>query len=79
MQTKLDSLKESIANIAIGLGIAIIAQKLYFYAFDIEATLAQNLGLAAWMTLISLTRSYGIRRWYNRKLINKLKRENNVR
>jgi len=67
MQTKKDSLIESLANIAIGLTIALVSQVAFFYFSDIKITLLQNISLVFWMTFISLVRSYSIRRWFNNK------------
>lgn len=67
-QTKLGSLYESIMNIIIGAGVALISQLLIFPIFDINVTLSTNLGIMAWFTLISVIRSYVIRRWFNDRL-----------
>jgi hypothetical protein len=66
MQTKLHSLLESLTNIAIGLGINITAQYFIFPLFEIHIGLDQNLQIAMLFTVISLLRSYVIRRWYNK-------------
>ena len=67
-QTKLGSLIESLMNIIIGYGVAILSQILIFPLFDIHIPLSTNLWIGAWFTLISLIRSYVIRRWFNAKL-----------
>ena len=64
-QTKLESLFESIINIVIGYGVAIASQVLVFPMFGIHVPLSTNLWIGAWFTLISLVRSYVIRRWFN--------------
>jgi len=69
-QTKLSSLIESFMNILIGYGVALISQLLIFPMFDIHISLSTNLYIGAWFTLISLIRSYVIRRWFNAKLHN---------
>lgn len=65
MQTKTHSLLESITNIVIGLVINITAQFLIFPLFDIYIDPHENLMIAGIFTLISLARSYAIRRWWN--------------
>jgi hypothetical protein len=67
-QTKLGSLIESLMNIAIGLGVALISQIILFPMFDIHVTLTTNLWISLWFTGISLVRSYIIRRWFNARL-----------
>lgn len=67
-QTKLGSLIESIMNIIIGYGVALLSQIILFPLFDIHISLSTNLWIGAWFTLISLIRSYIIRRWFNARL-----------
>ena len=67
-QTKLGSLYESIINICIGAGVALASQLVIFPLYDINPPLMTNLGIMAWFTLISVVRSYVIRRWFNAKL-----------
>ena len=64
-QTKLESLLESIVNIIIGYTVALASQLLIFPMVDINVPLSTNLWIGLWFTLISLTRSYVIRRWFN--------------
>lgn len=67
-QTKLGSLIESLMNIAIGYGVALISQVILFPFFDIHISLETNLWIGVWFTVISLIRSYVIRRWFNARL-----------
>jgi hypothetical protein len=64
-QTKLESLIESIFNILIGYWVAIFSQLIIFPLFDINIPFSTNLTIGAWFTLVSLLRSYLIRRWFN--------------
>lgn len=64
-QTRIESLLESMVNICIGYFVALISQILVFPMFDINVPLSVNLWIGAWFTLISLVRSYVIRRWFN--------------
>ena len=68
MQSKLGSLIESCMNIAIGYFVALFSQLLLFPLFNIHVSLQTNLWIGAWFTLISLIRSYIIRRWFNARL-----------
>jgi hypothetical protein len=67
-QTKLGSFIEASMNILIGYGVALISQIILFPFFDIHISLQTNMWIGAWFTLISLIRSYVIRRWFNARL-----------
>ena len=67
-QTRLCSLIESLMNIAIGYGVALLSQIAIFPLFGIHVPLTTNLWIGAWFTAISLVRSYVIRRWFNARL-----------
>lgn len=65
-QPRHHSALEAVANVAIGYGVALVSQLVIFAALGIEATLRQNLTIGVWFTLISLARSYALRRMFNR-------------
>jgi len=67
-QSKIGSLVESMMNIAIGYGVALISQIVLFPMFDIHISLSTNMWIGLWFTAISLVRSYVIRRWFNARL-----------
>jgi hypothetical protein len=52
-------------NVAVGWGVALISQLVVFPLFDIHIPFSSNLAISAWFTLISLVRSYVLRRWFN--------------
>ena len=58
------SLVESIANVVIGYSVAVVAQVLIFPAFGLQTTLAQNLEIGAIFTVVSIVRSFGLRRLF---------------
>ena len=58
------SLLEAIANVAVGYGVAVFTQILIFPVFGLHATLAQNLQLGALFTIVSIARSYALRRMF---------------
>jgi hypothetical protein len=66
-QSKLNSLIESGANIAVGYTVALASQLLIFPLFDIHVPFSDNLMIGAWFTAISLLRSYAIRRWFTKR------------
>ena len=64
-QTKLESLLESVVNILIGYFVALVSQIIVFPMVGIDVPISTNLIIGFWFTLISLARSYVIRRWFN--------------
>lgn len=65
MQTRAQSLIESLTNILIGYTVAIASQLIIFPLFGIIIPLSDNLLIGMWFTVISLGRSYILRRWFN--------------
>lgn len=56
------SLVEAIANVAVGYGVAVVTQILIFSIFGLHTTLAQNLKMGAIFTIVSIARSFALRR-----------------
>ena len=69
MQTKYQSLIESLTNILIGYLTALLSQVLIFPLFDINVSLQDNLLIGLYFTIISLLRSYLVRRYFNKRII----------
>ena len=69
MQTKYQSLIESLTNILIGYLTALLSQVLIFPLFDIYVSLQDNLLIGLYFTIISLIRSYLVRRYFNKRII----------
>ncbi len=61
-QSRRMSLMESIANVTVGYGIAVGTQVVVFPLFGIHASLSDNLTIGAIFTLVSIIRSYALRR-----------------
>ena len=68
MQSKKHSLIESFTNVLIGYVVALLSQLAVFPLFDINVPFTDNLLIGAYFTVISLVRSYVIRRWFNKKI-----------
>ena len=64
-QTKKQSIIESITNVAIGYCVALISQIIIFPFFDIDVTVKDNIYIGLWFTVISIIRSYALRRFFN--------------
>ncbi len=61
-QSRLMSLVEAVANVAVGYGVAVITQILIFPIFELHTTLAQNLKMSAVFTIMSIARFFALRR-----------------
>lgn len=64
-QSRTASFIEALANITVGYSVALLSQLLIFPIFGIHVSLSDNLLIGAWFTVISLARSYVLRRWFN--------------
>jgi len=58
------SLVESLANVAVGYGIALATQLVVFPLFGLRASLSDNLMIGAIFTVVSIIRSYALRRTF---------------
>ena len=65
MQSRWMSLLEGITNIAVGYGVAVLTQVLVFPLFGLSVSLGENLGIGAVFTVVSLIRSFALRRAFN--------------
>jgi hypothetical protein len=52
--------------VIVGYGVAVVTQILIFPAFGLHTTLAQNLKMGAVFTVVSIARSYVLRRLFER-------------
>lgn len=64
-QTKKGSIAEAWANIAVGFSINYFANLLIFPLFGMHISPLSNLWMGCIYTVISLVRSYVLRRWFN--------------
>ena len=65
-QTRLMSLVEAVANVIVGYGVAVVTQTLIFPVLGLHTTLAQNLKMGAVFTVVSIARSFALRRLFER-------------
>lgn len=63
-QSRLMSMVESVANVLVGYGVAVATQILIFPVFDLHTTLVQNLKMGGIFTIMSLVRSFALRRMF---------------
>ncbi len=65
-QSRAMSLVEAVANVVVGYGVAVVTQILIFPVFGLHTTLAQNLKMGAVFSVVSIARSYVLRRVFER-------------
>lgn len=65
MQTRKGSLIETMTNIVIGYWINFFGNWIILPIFGLHVTFGQNVQIGLLFTIISVARSYGLRRFYN--------------
>ena len=63
-QSRLMSLVESLANVLVGYGVAVATQMVVFPMFGLAVTVAENLLIGLIFTVVSIVRSYALRRGF---------------
>ena len=63
-QSRLMSLVESLANVLVGYGVAVATQMLVFPLFGLAVTVTENLLIGLIFTVVSIVRSYALRRGF---------------
>ena len=64
-QSRTMSMVEAVANVVVGYGVAVVTQVLVFPVFGLHTTLAQNLKMGAVFTVVSIARSFTLRRLFD--------------
>ena len=67
MQTKKQSFKEALINVAVGYLISLASLFILFPIFGIESSPGKNVMITLYFTAISILRSYLLRRYFNKK------------
>ena len=68
-QSRVMSLVEAITNVIVGYGVAVMTQILIFPIFGLQTTLRQNLAMGGIFTIVSLLRSFCLRRLFEAILV----------
>ena len=68
MQTRTQSMIESVTNVLIGYFVAVVSQIVIFPIFGIHVGIVDNLLIGLYFTAVSLVRGYFVRRLFNRVL-----------
>ena len=63
-QSRLMSMVEAITNVVVGYGVAVMTQILIFPVFGLQTSLGQNLAMGGIFTIVSLIRSFLLRRLF---------------
>jgi hypothetical protein len=63
-QSRAMSLVEAVTNVIVGYGVAVVTQILIFPIFGLHTTLTQNLKMGLIFTVVSIGRSYALRRFF---------------
>ncbi len=63
-QSRRMSFAEALTNVAVGYGIAVATQIAVFPVFGLHASLSDNLLMGAIFTVVSIVRSYSLRRMF---------------
>ena len=67
MQSKRESMVETLTNVSIGWFISFIANMLVLPLFGYNINLTDGLLISIIFTIISIVRGYVVRRWFNSK------------
>ena len=67
MQSKRESMIETLTNVSIGWFISFIANMLVLPLFGYNINLTDGLLISIIFTIISIVRGYVVRRWFNSK------------
>lgn len=74
-QSRAMSLVEAVANVTVGYGVAVMTQMLVFPVFGLQTTLIQNLKVGGIFTIMSLARSFALRRVFEAVRVRRAERE----
>ena len=66
MQSRRQSLIEAITNVMVGYALAVLTQIVVFPWFGLQVPFRDNLAIGALFVMISLLRSYALRRLFER-------------
>ena len=65
-QTRAGSLVETIVNVAVGFVLSLCLQMFLAWWYGLKTSVAVDLQICLWFTVLSLARSYVLRRAFNR-------------
>lgn len=67
MQSKKGSFIEALTNVEIGFITTLVFSPLIYWMNDVDVSMFKMTSLTLYFTVLSIARSYVIRRWFNKK------------
>lgn len=68
MQSKTQSLTETVISTFIGLAVSLITQIVVFPLYGMQVSFNQNIQITIIFTIVSIARGYFVRRYFNKKV-----------
>lgn len=68
-QSRRHSFTESVVNVAVGFGVSLASQVIIFPLFGVHLRFSDNLLIGFYFTVISIVRSYALRRWFTKRSV----------
>ena len=68
MQSRVMSLVEALTNVAIGMVVSFFGQIVVSHWYNLPLNVAQNMQIVLFFTVLSVARSYLLRRVFNRRI-----------
>ena len=68
MQSRLASFIEALTNVGIGMVVSFFGQIVVSHWYNLPLNVTQNMQIVLFFTVLSVLRSYVVRRWYNRRI-----------
>lgn len=66
MQSRKWSMIETLTNVGVGFVLSLISQIVIFHFYGVTLPLQENVEITLWFTVVSIMRSYYLRRLFNR-------------
>lgn len=76
-QSKRSSLAEALSNVLIGFATTLLCSPAVYWLCSVEIKAKQQVSVTALFTVVSLARSYVIRRWFNKETGEEVKAQDN--
>ena len=68
MQSRLASFIEALTNVVIGMVVSFFGQIVVSHWYNLPLNFAQNMQIVLFFTVLSVARSFVVRRWFNRRI-----------
>ena len=68
MQSRLASFIEALTNVGIGMVVSFFGQIVVSHWYNLPLNVTQNMQIVLFFTVLSVLRSFVVRRWFNRRI-----------